>query len=58
MNDPNNKRIHVTWSGGIDSTGVIGLLLQSGWTVMPVTLVFGDAGYKDREAMARGKLAD
>lgn len=58
MKNPNNKFIHVTWSGGIDSTAVIGQLLKHGWTVFPVTLVFGAEGYRTREARARGHLAD
>jgi 7-cyano-7-deazaguanine synthase in queuosine biosynthesis len=56
MGNPNNKIVYCTWSGGIDSTGVIGQLLKHGWEVKPVTLVFGESGYRDREAIARGKL--
>jgi len=58
MGNPNDKIVYTTWSGGIDSTGVIGQLLANGWEVVPVTLVFGDKGYKEREAIARGKLTD
>lgn len=58
MGNPNDKIVYTTWSGGIDSTGVIGQLLLNGWEVIPVTLIFGDRGYKDREAIARGKLAE
>lgn len=58
MSNPNNKTCYVTWSGGIDSTGVIGLLLQAGWNVYPVTLLFGANGYKDRERKARIALAE
>lgn len=56
MGNPNDKIVYCTWSGGIDSTGVIGQLLMGGWQVQPVTLVFGEENYKDREAIARGKL--
>jgi len=58
MNDPNNKTCYVTWSGGIDSTGVLGLLLQAGWTVHPITLRFGRIGYQTREHTARAALAE
>lgn len=54
MGNPNKKFIHVTWSGGIDSTGVVAQLLWKGWMVQPITLLFGRAGYKEREAIARG----
>jgi len=57
MNDPNNKTCYVTWSGGIDSTGVLGLLLQAGWTVQPITLKFGKLSYQSREAAARSALS-
>ena len=56
MGNPNDKFVHVTWSGGIDSTAVIGQLLLNGYAVQPVTLVFGRPGYRDREAVARGRL--
>jgi len=58
MKNPNNKFIHVTWSGGIDSTALIGLLLKAGWSVQPVTLLFGKTGYKVREEAARDYLLD
>jgi len=56
MSNPNIKVIHVTWSGGIDSTGVIGQLLMGGWTVHPVTLLFGPEDYQKRERQARNLL--
>lgn len=58
MGNPNNKTCHVTWSGGIDSTGVVGLLLQHGWIVYPITLLFGAFGYRRREAKARKALSE
>ena len=58
MSNPNNKTCYVTWSGGIDSTGVIGLLLQHGWLVYPVTLMFGAPGYRTREETARQQLSE
>jgi len=57
MGNPNNKFIHVTWSGGIDSTAVIGQLLKAGWTVQPVTLNFGPSEYRTRENEARVNLS-
>lgn len=57
MSNPNVKTIWVTWSGGVDSTGVIANLLKGGWTVYPVCLKFGPDQYRSREAEARYKLA-
>lgn len=56
MGNPNDKLVYVTWSGGIDSTALIGQLLRNGWEVQPITLVFGERNYLEREAIARGKL--
>ena len=53
-----DKTVHVTWSGGIDSTAVIGHLLKAGWAVHPVTLLFGGHLYRSREAAARSKLLE
>jgi len=58
MSNPNNKTCYVTWSGGIDSTGVIGCLLEAGWFVYPVTLLFGPLGYRQREKKARDALSE
>lgn len=58
MKNPNEKKIYVTWSGGIDSTALIGQLLMKGWQVFPVTLTFGPLGYKEREAVARAYLQE
>lgn len=58
MSNPNHKNCYITWSGGIDSTGVLGLLLQAGWNVVPVTLRFGKLGYQTREREARDALSE
>lgn len=58
MKNPNEKKCYVTWSGGIDSTGVLGLLLQAGWEVFPINLSFGEMNYQGREAHAREELAE
>lgn len=58
INDPNKKVCYVTWSGGIDSTGVLGLLLQAGWAVHPITLLFGGNAYRQRERTARKALTE
>ncbi len=56
MQDPNKKLAYATWSGGIDSTAVIGQLLKHGWWVQPIVLLFGNTGYQAREFVARDRL--
>lgn len=52
----NARRVVASWSGGIDSTGVIANLLYHGWEVHAVTLEFGPQHYLAREREARAKL--
>ncbi len=58
MKDPNKKFVFVTWSGGIDSTAVIAQCLAHGYTVQPVTLLFGGTLLQKREHQARMVLQD
>lgn len=58
MKNPSEKKCYVTWSGGIDSTAVIGQLLEAGWKVFPVHLSFGELNYQDRECAARDLLTE
>jgi len=52
----NKKKIVCTWSGGIDSTALIGHLLFNGYQVLAVTLNFYEDIFVDRERKARELL--
>lgn len=57
MKTPNDKRIWVTWSGGIDSTAVLGKLLKAGYEVFPIAVEFGSKFYSENEKLAREEIA-
>jgi hypothetical protein len=50
------KEIVMTWSGGIDSTALLALLLRDGWDVHALTLNFYDHVFLSRETRARAQL--
>lgn len=52
----NYKKIVCSWSGGIDSTALIGKLAQKGYSILAVYLDLYDIGFSDREKRARDKL--
>ena len=57
MRSPFDKRIWATWSGGIDSTALIGKLLQAGYEVFPIAVLMGPKIYRENERNARVLLS-
>ena len=55
MNDK-QREVVASWSGGIDSTGVVAWLLKSGYRVRMVTLQIYGGDFGAREAGARTRL--
>lgn len=53
MGSPFDKRIWATWSGGIDSTALVGKLLQAGYEVFPIAVLMGPKIYRENEREAR-----
>jgi hypothetical protein len=53
MGSPNSKVIWVTWSGGIDSTAVLGKLLEDGFIVYPLSIRMGSTMFRHNEGTAR-----
>lgn len=58
MRTPTDKRIWTTWSGGIDSTALVGKLLQAGYTVFPIAILMGSQTYQHNEEGARKTLSN
>lgn len=56
MHSVPEMNVVATWSGGIDSTAAIGNLLQRGYHVQAVSLIFGQIGFIEREREARRNL--
>lgn len=53
MGSPNSKVIWVTWSGGVDSTAVLGKLLEDGFVVYPIAIRMGSAQFSYNELTPR-----
>lgn len=58
MADPNNRLVFLTWSGGMDSTALMCKLLEAGYIVQPVSILFGGEIYVARERAARKKILE
>lgn len=57
MGTPQNKTVAVTWSGGIDSTAVVGQLLHAGYEVIPVAIKMGPYHFMKNEQRARDEIS-
>lgn len=57
MGTPNNKTVAVTWSGGVDSTAIVGNLLNAGYDVVPVSMLMGSNTFMQNERRARDRLS-
>jgi hypothetical protein len=52
------KEVVCTWSGGVDSTALIALLLRDGYKVNALTLNFYERDFVSREARSRKNLLE
>lgn len=55
---PTDKRIWVTWSGGVDSTLLLEMLMKKGFEVFPITVLFGPKNRQENERRARTVIAN